>query len=254
MLDTILGLFISSELTGYVLEIWVRQRKFGHHLMTTSAKQAQHHYPVIETKRLLFKLLSTPEYYRSLLEDHSSRNISRLAWGSPDEYLKLQEVTMALLSVISPSGALPNIISPLAALPEWMSPWKQYEKQRYGIERAFFLNQMARVRKEWLAGTAKPSYMKMFLESQEKSQVDSLEGAYQVGMMAIAGALTIASPLMSFILAMVLHPEWLVNLQEEIDRVCGDNMPAMSDMENLPILRAVVKEVLRWRPPVPTGT
>jgi hypothetical protein len=221
--------------------------------MTTSAKNAQHQYPVVETKRLLYKLLFSPTSYRSLLEDHSSRNISRLAWGSPDAYLTLQKVTMALLTVISPSGALPNVISPLAALPEFLSPWKRYEKERYDIERAFFLNQQAKVRKEWLAGTAKPSYMRLFLESQEKSQVGCVEGAYQVGMMAIAGALTIASPMMSFVLAMVQSPEWLGKLQEEIDRVCGDRMPEMSDMENLPVLRAVVKEVLRWRPPVPTG-
>lgn len=221
--------------------------------MITSAHEAQHHYPVIETKRLLYKLLFSPESYRSLLEDHTSRNISRLAWGSPDEYLTLQQVTMALLTVISPSGALPNVISPLAALPEFFSPWKRYEKKRYSIERTFFLDQMAKVRKQWFAGTAKPSYMRLFLESQQKSQVSCLEGAYQVGMMAIAGALTLASPMMSFVLAMVQSPEWLAKLQKELDGVCGDRLPAMTDMESLPVLRAVVKEVLRWRPPVPTG-
>jgi cytochrome P450 len=232
----------------------MRQRKFGHHLMTSAAKHGQYQYPVIETKRLLYKLLFSPASYRSLLEDHTSRNISRLAWGSPDAYQTLQQVTMALLTVISPSGALPNVISPLAALPESFSPWKKYEKERYGKERAFLLNQHGKVRKEWLAGTAKPSYMRLFLESQEKSQVSCIEGAYQVGMMAIAGALTIASPMMSFVLAMVQSPEWLSKVQEEVDRVCGERLPAMTDMENLPVLRAVVKEVLRWRPPVPTGS
>jgi len=221
--------------------------------MTTSARLAQHDYPVIETKRLLYKLLWAPAAYRSLLEDHTSRNISRLAWGSPDIAPTLQRVTMALLQVISPSGALPNVISPLAALPEFLSPWKKNEKKRYDYERTFLMDQLAKVRKEWLAGNAKPCYMRMFFESQEKSQVGDLEGAYQVGMMAIAGALTIASPMMSFILAMVLHPEWLTKVQEEIDSVCGERLLRMTDMENLPVLRAIVKEVLRWRPPVPTG-
>lgn len=234
-------------------DIWVRQRKFGHHLMTTSARNAQHHYPVIETKRLLHKLLSEPSSYRSLLEDHSSRNICRLAWGSPDAAPTLQRVTMALLTVISPAGALPNVLSPLALLPEAISPWKKYEKERYEEERTFFLEQLTKVRKDWVAGAAKPCYMRMFFEWQEKSPVDDLEGAYQVGMMAIAGALTIASPMMSFVLAMVLHPGWLLKVQEEVDRVCGDRLPEMKDMENLPVLRAVVKEVMRWRPPVPTG-
>lgn len=221
--------------------------------MTGGARHAQFHYPVVETKRLLFRLLTAPASYRNLLEDHSSRNICRLAWGSPECAAKLQRVTMALLRVISPSGALPNVISPLAALPEAISPWKQYEKRRYKEEQDFFIAQMNKVRKQWLAGTAKPSYMRMVFEAQQKAPLDDLEGAYQVGMMAIAGALTIASPLMSFVLAMVLFPDWLKKLQEEIDAVCGDRLPDMTDMENLPVLRSVVKEVVRWRPPVPTG-
>jgi len=221
--------------------------------MTTSAKLSQHHYPVLETKRLLYKLLFKPDRYRDLLEEHSSRNISRLAWGNADAAPRLRTVTMALLTVISPAGALPNVISPLAYLPTFMSPWKKYEKERYAEERDFFLSQQAQVRKDWLKGTAKPCYMQMFFDSQEKSQVDDLEGAYQVGMMAIAGALTIASPLMSFVLAMVLHPEWLSKLQQEIDTVCGERLPEMRDMGNLPVLRSIVKEVIRWRPPVPTG-
>jgi hypothetical protein len=234
-------------------DIWARQRKFGHHIMTLSARHSQYQYPVVETKRLLYKLLSEASSYRTCVEDHSSRNICRLAWGSPEAATNLQKVTMALLTVISPSGALPNVISPLALLPEAISPWKRYEKERYEEERVFFLSQQAKVRKDFLDGVAKPCYMEMFFEWQEKNQVDDLEGAYQVGMMAIAGALTIASPMMSFVLAMILHPGWLSKVQEEVDRVCGDYLPSMKDMENLPVLRAVVKEVLRWRPPVPTG-
>jgi cytochrome P450 len=160
---------------------------------------------------------------------------------------------MGLLAVISPAGALPNIIYPLSYLPTFISPWKRYEKKRYKEERDFFLTQQAKVRKDWVQGKAKPCYMQIFFDSQKKSQAPDLEGAYEVGMMAIAGALTIASPLMSFILAMLLHPEWLSKLQDEIDIICGERIPEMKDMENLPILRAVVKEVLRWRPPVPTG-
>jgi len=39
----------------------------------------------------------------------------------------------------------------------------------------------------------------------------------------------------------------------DIAAVCGDRMPVLSDMPDLPIMRAIVKEGLRWRPAVPTG-
>ena len=64
-----------------------------------------------------------------------------------------------------------------------------------------------------------------------------------------AGAGTTAAAMMSFILAMVLHPSALRSLQQEIDAVVGDDrLPTFDDMLNLPHVRATVKETLRWRP------
>ena len=52
---------------------------------------------------------------------------------------------------------------------------------------------------------------------------------------------------------MVLYPEAQRNAREELDRVCGDRLPTMDDEENLPYIRACVKEVLRWHPIVTEG-
>lgn len=55
-------------------------------------------------------------------------------------------------------------------------------------------------------------------------------------------------------LAMVLHPEVQARAQEEIDKVVGhDRLPDFSDRENLPYVRAMILEVLRWKPVVPLG-
>lgn len=58
---------------------------------------------------------------------------------------------------------------------------------------------------------------------------------------------------MTYILAMTLYPQWQTRLQEEVDRVCGDRMPGPSDSPNMPVLRAVIKEVMRWRPVTPSS-
>lgn len=58
----------------------------------------------------------------------------------------------------------------------------------------------------------------------------------------------------AFFLAMVLNPETMKKAQEELDRVVGkDRLPDFSDRGNLPYIDAVIKEVLRWNPPVPIG-
>ena len=35
---------------------------------------------------------------------------------------------------------------------------------------------------------------------------------------------------------------------DELERTAGDRMPEFEDVPNLPVCRAVIKEVLRWRP------
>jgi cytochrome P450 len=43
-------------------------------------------------------------------------------------------------------------------------------------------------------------------------------------------------------------------MHKELDEVVGKNrLPSFDDMPSLPTVRAVIKEVLRWRPVVPTG-
>ena len=58
----------------------------------------------------------------------------------------------------------------------------------------------------------------------------------------------------SFMLAMTLFPDIQKRAQAEIDIVVGDGrLPSFEDRERLSFVEAIVKEVLRWRPPVPVS-
>ena len=51
---------------------------------------------------------------------------------------------------------------------------------------------------------------------------------------------------MTFLLAMVLHPEAAARAQKEIDEVTGGRrMPCLDDRESLPYVDCIVKEVMR---------
>jgi len=57
-----------------------------------------------------------------------------------------------------------------------------------------------------------------------------------------------------FLLAMIAHPEKQRKCQEELERVIGrSRMPTLADQNNLPYIRATVRELLRWRPATPLG-
>jgi cytochrome P450 len=54
-----------------------------------------------------------------------------------------------------------------------------------------------------------------------------------------------------FVLAMVTHPEIQKCAQAELDAVVGLScILTFSDASSRPYVQAVVKEVLRWRPPL----
>lgn len=56
------------------------------------------------------------------------------------------------------------------------------------------------------------------------------------------------------LLALVAYPDKQKKCQEELDAVIGrSRMPAFEDRDNLPYLKATVREVLRWRSAVAIG-
>jgi len=74
------------------------------------------------------------------------------------------------------------------------------------------------------------------------------------GAMFGAANATTKSALKTFLLTMVLNPRIMKKAQEELDRVVSKgHLPDFSDRESLPYINAVVKELLRWNPPLPIG-
>ena len=216
-----------------------------------SHKERYYGYPELESIRLLFELMQEPQNYNIHIESFVARVTSRLAFGTADGSDELKQRARELLLGVSPNGALGNRLPAVMSLPSWLSPAKAWELRRNRTEQKFF----EIMQKESMSGpTPRPSWARMFFENKASLGIPSdLEGAYAVGMHGIAGALTIAAPMQSFCLAIVHHPQYQPILHEEIDRVLGDRLPTQGDMEAMPVLRAFIRETLRWRPAVPTG-
>lgn len=73
--------------------------------------------------------------------------------------------------------------------------------------------------------------------------------------MYAAGADTTSAAIMTFFLAMLLHPAAQLKAQAEIDTIVGrGQLPSFANRDELPYVDALVKEVLRWFPVSPIGT
>ncbi|KAF2119286.1 cytochrome P450 [Lophiotrema nucula] len=234
-------------------EIWRRQRKIVTQFLNTGSKMGHYDFPFLECGQFLSELLDNPENYENITENYTGRVISRLAFGSPEHYMDIRSYSHGLLKAISPAAYITNIIPQLKMIPFLANPWKWVEYKRHVAERIWFMKMFGNVKDQMNAGVARPSYMKEVLEKQGKTKLSDLEAAYVVGMIGLAGVLTTSSAMMTYLLAMTLHPEWQAKLQEEVDTVCGGRIPEPSDSPNMPVLRAVVMELLRWRPITPSS-
>jgi cytochrome P450 len=74
------------------------------------------------------------------------------------------------------------------------------------------------------------------------------------GQAYVAGSDTTMGAVLSFFLAMLVHPDVQARAQAELDRVVGaGRLPELADRAALPYVEGVVSECLRWLPVTPMG-
>lgn len=207
-----------------------------------------------EAKRWNMRLLENPDDFGFSLEDMASKVMCQLTWDNPDLSEYCTKSAWGLLTQMSPAGPISNVITPLWELPYNINPWKIAERKRHDMQQKWWMNNLLTTRAKMEEGKQRPCFTRTYLEGQKTGGLSGdYEASSAIGMMALVGIFTVAGPLYYFLLAMVHHPEWQAKVQKEIDEACKGRMPEITDSPNLPILRACIKETMRWRPNVPTG-
>lgn len=208
-----------------------------------------------EQKRWLQRLVENPDDFSFSLEDMCSKVMSLLTWDDDTISVPLTPSAWGLLTQMSPAGPITNVLTPLWDwLPEMINPWKIRERKRHDGQQEFFMKNLLNTRAKMEKGKQRPCFTRTYLENAGKTSISGdYEASCVLGMMALVGIFTVTGPIYYFLIAMVHHPEWQRKCQEEIDSVCKDGPPTIADMPKLPILRACIKETMRWKPTVPTG-
>ncbi|KAJ2903847.1 O-methylsterigmatocystin oxidoreductase 3 [Zalerion maritima] len=184
--------------------------------------------------------------------------------GGRREKEVILDVAHVLEKVASPGAYAVDLIPALRHLPEWLPgmAWKRYLKGVQRRDERFFEECLAPVKQQikreeraaregTLGKEVKvvDSLAKEWLTDMEKWGMSYGEGLYVLGGMYEAASGTTPAAMTSFVLAMTRWPEHFRNLQEEIDGVVGgERMPGFGDVEALPLVRATIKEVLRYYP------
>jgi len=209
-----------------------------------------------ESKRWLARLIRNPDNFQASLEDMASKIMCQLTWDDPNLSQYCTKSAWGLLRQMSPAGPITNVLTPLWHLPMFINPWKQAERLRHDEQQAWWMSRLVTVRAKMAKGEMRQCWTRQFLERTAVKKT-SISGDHEasslLGMLALVGIFTVAGPLSYWLVAMVHHPDWQAAVQREIDEVCQGRLPTIGDTPLLPVLRACIKETMRWRPNVPTG-
>lgn len=252
----------SSILTQPYGKSWSVRRKLLHQALNPKALRLYKPTQEAEATRLCHALLSDPQGWEKQLERFTSSVVFCVAYGHRIDSLNAAVIKdrfkfmhyMASLNI--PGKFLAETFPPLAQVPSGIATWKR-EVQAMGKtegEENLKLLEMVKgdIEKGRREGVEVPdSLCKLLLEMREKEPVPLSEThfSYVPASLFGAGSDTTASTLCSAFLALVTHPSVLKAAQAELDSVIGtDRLPTFADEPNLPYIRALAKETLRWRP------
>lgn len=236
---------------------WRSIRKHSHALLNLSTSISYQVVQDFESKVLLKELLQDPDDFISINRRYSASVIMLVTYGYripswDDPLIKRIYSVLDRFTEMTALGAwaiesFPSLTWVPQAL---LGNWKAYGQRVFEQDSAVYLDLWNRLKKETDAGVAKNCFTKTFyLNDPAKAGIDDLAAAYTCGGLIEAGSETTGTTLNNFVLAMVLFPEVQKRAQQELDRVVGsERLPRWEDEENLPYVRSLIKEVLRWRP------
>jgi len=148
----------------------------------------------------------------------------------------------------------------LLHMPDWLpGSWiKREANEAYELRNKLLAMPYEYVQKRMASGEHINSAMVSDHITRMESMDDSSRPVYEKGVQEgaasalIGGTETTSSILNIFTLAMVENPHLWKRAQAEIDATLGtDRLPEFEDKESLPIVEAIMRETLRWRPVVP---
>ncbi|THU85807.1 cytochrome P450 [Dendrothele bispora CBS 962.96] len=209
----------------------------------------------VEGLLLLGDVVKDPENWAAHLRRAAASLVIGVIYGVPPirNYLEPDIVRVNLfveraLYAAAPGSFLVEYFTWMQYLPRWMSPWRRYAEDSFNRDSSMFEDLFAGVKKRLDAGDETPSVAADVIRDNKSLGMSDRQAAWFSATLYAAGAETTSGQVAWVIVAMILYPETMKKAQAEIDRVVGrGRLPNFSDYEHLPYIRAMVKEILRWR-------
>ncbi|KLO17594.1 cytochrome P450 [Schizopora paradoxa] len=264
---------MAGEIMGYVRSMalapwgnhWKSMRRLTQHGFSKSSVQKFLPNHEDGARRFVRSLLEKPSKYLETLRFVLGKNILETTYGLEVDSVdhKLIKVSEAIQSDIAfaivPGKFLVDTFPLLKRLPWWLPflKYDKYAKRAMELTAEMVDGSFDDVKSRMSDGTIRPCLVSNVLEDDNlRNKTPDFENVlkWAAGTLYGAGVETSVACFSTFALAMAMYPDVQRRAQEELDRVVGSSrMPTFEDRERLPYIDAILKEALRWQPPVPLG-
>ncbi|KAF9476061.1 cytochrome P450 [Pholiota conissans] len=256
------GEILSEDKRGLMLpnnDAWRRWRKVLHIGFHSRQAATYNEIQSLESKLVLKQIIEEPRRYEQHLQRFSASVAVSATYGkrvnSVDEWIVKEQMNavdcklLHLVSVNIPGKYLVESWPWLLKLPQSLQWFRKEPEKRKVRDINFLMHLYNDVKQRMQNGTIPECLTSQCVTNIKKLGMEEIELAYAVSSPFGAGIETTAGTTMTLILAMLHYPKIQKKAQAELDAVVGwERMPEYEDRENLPYIRALINETLRWRP------
>ncbi|KAK7449184.1 hypothetical protein VKT23_013330 [Stygiomarasmius scandens] len=229
-------------------DIWRRLRKAAHEGLNKAVAHRYHQTQTNEAVILTHGVLSEPTKFDDHLRRTAVSSIMTMLYDYPPIESQEDPTVKRIHNFVNSSpGCDIFLVGDLAK-------WKRDAEDGFARDSVLFEGLFKSVQDRVEKGDEGSSLSAFLIKEADRHNITMRENAWLAGTMYGAATDTNAGVMAWWIFAMMLYPETMKRGQEEIDAVVGrDRLPSFADFDNMPYLRAMVKETLRWRPLDPLG-
>ncbi|KAH6879360.1 O-methylsterigmatocystin oxidoreductase [Coprinopsis sp. MPI-PUGE-AT-0042] len=226
--------------------------------------------PVVgdEITRLLGHLLSTPEAFGDIMKESFALIIMRVSYGSDDRQYNRHLVHQAdgfiheFMEYLKPGRLLVDVLPSLRHVPSWLpgAGWKRSLKKITQMKETVTMEPFKQSKERLVAGIDNDqgaSFATKLIGDLPSPDSSDYEYRHEiarhvVSVAYLAGLDTTYASIMAIIYSLASHQEVQRKAQGEIDQVVGaDRLPTFTDLDQIPYVQAIVKEVTRWHSVTP---
>ncbi|KAF8489336.1 cytochrome P450 [Russula emetica] len=253
------GLFFAFSRYG---DTYRRMRKAASEKISTSSVKEFYETQMKEAVVQACDLLDRPtQWDRHFRRTAASATLS-IVYGHPtltseqDNIVRvINDFSERLFHAVPMGAHLVEFLPWLRHFPSSLATWKRDAETSYRQDSAMLEGLLHTVKTNVAKGDDHQSVAATLIREVERNKLSSRERSWLAGTLYVGGADTSSVMMSWWTLAMLAYPETQARAQAELDAVIGrTRMPTFADYPHLPYIRAMVKELLRWRPITPITT